>query len=103
MNLIDDKRTLRSAMLAWRGSLSDEERHLLQEFIVDHVTMAKDFLCDSLGRILFAFRVGAVRFSPSYAIAPFRVHQIRTYVDFSRKSSLHFGIGRSSAQRSNGR
>ena len=26
MNLIDDKRTLRSAMLAWRGSLSDEER-----------------------------------------------------------------------------
>jgi 5-formyltetrahydrofolate cyclo-ligase len=26
MNLLDDKRTLRSAMLAWRGDLGDEER-----------------------------------------------------------------------------
>jgi 5-formyltetrahydrofolate cyclo-ligase len=26
MTLIDDKRTLRSAMLAWRGALSDDER-----------------------------------------------------------------------------
>jgi 5-formyltetrahydrofolate cyclo-ligase len=26
MSLIDDKRTLRSAMLAWRGALSDDER-----------------------------------------------------------------------------
>ena len=26
MNLIDDKRTLRSAMLAWRGALSEDER-----------------------------------------------------------------------------
>ena len=26
MTLVDDKRTLRSAMLAWRGALSDDER-----------------------------------------------------------------------------
>jgi 5-formyltetrahydrofolate cyclo-ligase len=37
MTLIDDKRTLRSAMLAWRGGLSDEDRRaaatgLLQMF-----------------------------------------------------------------------
>jgi 5-formyltetrahydrofolate cyclo-ligase len=27
MSLIDDKRTLRAAMLAWRGALGEEERH----------------------------------------------------------------------------
>ena len=30
MTLVDDKRTLRSAMLAWRGALSDDERRLYE-------------------------------------------------------------------------
>ena len=31
MALIDDKRTLRSAMLAWRGALSEDERRIMME------------------------------------------------------------------------
>ena len=34
MTLIDDKRTLRSAMLAWRGALSDDERRAAADGLV---------------------------------------------------------------------
>ena len=36
--------------------------------------------------------------NPSYAIQPENTHRIRTYVDFSQKSSLHFAGQRSLAQ-----
>jgi len=35
MNLIDDKRTLRSAMLAWRGGLDEEERRAAAAGLVE--------------------------------------------------------------------
>ena len=43
MTLIEDKRTLRSAMLAWRGGLSEEERHAAAAGLVEMFQLERPF------------------------------------------------------------
>ncbi len=43
MSLIDDKRTLRSAMLAWRGALADDERRAAAGGLVTSFEREKPF------------------------------------------------------------
>jgi len=43
MNLIDDKRTLRSAMLAWRGALAEGERRAAAEGLLESLRRERPF------------------------------------------------------------
>jgi 5-formyltetrahydrofolate cyclo-ligase len=43
MSLIDDKRTLRSAMLAWRGALSEDERRAAAAGLVESLEREQPF------------------------------------------------------------
>ena len=43
MTLIEDKRTLRSAMLAWRGALGDDERRAAADGLLETLRREKPF------------------------------------------------------------